>query len=633
MLANRAYALLDVKSVDAERRIITGWATTPTPDRVGDVIEPLGVSFRNPLPLLLHHDQKSPVGVVTFSTPTKAGIEFVAQLPVVDAPPSLKDRVDTAWSSIKAGLIRGVSIGFRVRDQVLNKDTGGFRILKSEVLELSLVTVPANADATIASLKSFDLDRPAVPGPGSSEVVRYCLPAAAGPTTNRGSAMYADQIKGLQATRAAKVAEREAIQTIATKENRTKSETEQDQFETLTRDISGCDRELKDLELLDAENIKAAKPVNGDSPKTASDSRGGLPVVQVKANVKPGTAYTRYIMATAAGKGDYFKTLEYARQWPETPEVELMVKAAVAVGSTTDATWAGPLVVSQPLNEFLELLRPRTLLGKIPGLRSVPFNVSVPSQTAGGTYAWVGQRVPKPVTAPAYATVTVPFSKAAGIIVISEELAKLSTPSAEGLIREEMIAGMAQFLDGQFVDPAVAAVANVSPASITNGASTAAASGATSAAAKADLAASVAVFTAANIPLEGSVWLMNDSNAFGIAMSVNALAQPQFPGMSIAGGSIFGIPVVVSNNVGNRVILAHAPSILVADEGGMRIDVSREASVQMDSAPTNPADASTVFVSLWQANLIGLRVERMITWIRARTAAVRYISAAAYVGS
>jgi hypothetical protein len=53
----------------------------------------------------------------------------------------------------------------------------------------------------------------------------------------------------------------------------------------------------------------------------------------------------------------------------------------------------------------------------------------------------------------------------------------------------------------------------------------------------------------------------------------------------------------------------------------------------MDSAPTNPADASTVFVSLWQQNLIGLRVERMITWIRARTAAVRYITAAAYVGS
>ena len=43
--------------------------------------------------------------------------------------------------------------------------------------------------------------------------------------------------------------------------------------------------------------------------------------------------------------------------------------------------------------------------------------------------------------------------------------------------------------------------------------------------------------------------------------------------------------------------------------------------------------ATTVYISLWQRNLIALRAERMITWIRARTAAVRYITAAAYVGT
>jgi HK97 family phage major capsid protein len=345
-------------------------------------------------------------------------------------------------------------------------------------------------------------------------------------------------------------------------------------------------------------------------------------------------------MAMAAGHGDSYQTLQFAKQWKDsTPEVEQMVehmwrtKAAVAVGTTTDATWAGPLVVTQPLNEFLELLRPRTLLGRIPGLRQVPFNVSVPSQTTGGTYGWVGQNKPKPVTKADYATVTVPFAKAAGIIVLSEELVTLSTPSAEALVREEMIAGMGAFLDVQFNDPAVAVAANVSPASITNGAATAAASGVTAAAAKLDLAGRVAVFTAANIPLDGSVWLMSDSNAFGLSMSMNALGQPLFPGMSAQGGTLFGMPVIVSNNVSTRVILVHAPSILFADEGGVRIDVSREASVQLDSAPTDTVDATTVYVSLWQRNLIGLKAERMITWIRARTAAVTYLTAAAYVGT
>jgi HK97 family phage major capsid protein len=309
-------------------------------------------------------------------------------------------------------------------------------------------------------------------------------------------------------------------------------------------------------------------------------------------------------------------------------------KAAVAAGTTTDATWAGPLAPTQTsVNEFLELLRPRTIIGRVAGFRQVPFNTAVPSQTGGGTYSWVGQGNAKPVTSAAFATVTVPFAKAAGIIVLTEELVRLSTPSAEATVREEMIAGMAQFLDGQLVDPAVAAVANVNPASITNGAATVAASGATAAALRTDLVGRVATFTAANIPLEGSVWLMNDSNAFAAGISLNALGQPLFPGMSQQGGSIMGVPVVVSNNVGARIILVHAPSILFADEGGTSIDVSREASIQMDSAPANPSDATTVLVSLWQRNLVGLRAERMITWIRARTAAVTYISAAAYTGA
>jgi hypothetical protein len=126
---------------------------------------------------------------------------------------------------------------------------------------------------------------------------------------------------------------------------------------------------------------------------------------------------------------------------------------------------------------------------------------------------------------------------------------------------------------------------------------------------------------------------MSDSNAFGLSMSMNALGQPLFPGMTAQGGTLFGMPVIVSNSLSTRIVLVHAPSILFADEGGVRIDVSREASVQMDSAPTDTVDATTVYLSLWQRNLIGLKAERMITWIRARTAAVRYITAAAYVGT
>jgi HK97 family phage prohead protease len=162
-MMNRAYSLLEVKSVEDEKRIITGIATSPSPDRVGDVVEPLGVKFTNPMPLLHQHDAQRPVGTVKFNKPTKTGITFEATLPRIDEPGPLKDRVDTAWGEVKAGLVRAVSIGFRPLEYTI-MDDGGYRFIESEVLELSLVTIPAQADAKISTVKSIDTQQRAASG-------------------------------------------------------------------------------------------------------------------------------------------------------------------------------------------------------------------------------------------------------------------------------------------------------------------------------------------------------------------------------------------------------------------------------------------------------------------------------------
>jgi HK97 family phage prohead protease len=155
MKINRAYSLLEIKAVKEDQRVIRGTATTPTPDRLNDIVEPLGVSFKNPLPLLWQHRSSEPVGTVKFSKPTKDGIDFEASLPIVEEAGRLKDRIDEAWQSVKLGLVRAVSIGFRAVEYAF-MDDGGIRFSKSEVFELSLVTIPANAEATIQSIKSID---------------------------------------------------------------------------------------------------------------------------------------------------------------------------------------------------------------------------------------------------------------------------------------------------------------------------------------------------------------------------------------------------------------------------------------------------------------------------------------------
>lgn len=152
----RGFSALEIKAVDEKSRTIRGWATTPALDRVNDSIDPLGVMYKNPMPLLHHHRHSEPVGTTKFQKPTVKGIEFEASLPVIQEEGLLKERVDLAWQEVKYGLVRAVSVGFRPLKYSF-KDDGGVDFLESEVYELSLVTIPANSEAIITALKSMQL--------------------------------------------------------------------------------------------------------------------------------------------------------------------------------------------------------------------------------------------------------------------------------------------------------------------------------------------------------------------------------------------------------------------------------------------------------------------------------------------
>lgn len=615
----RGYATLEIKSFDAEQRVIEGIASTPTPDRCGDVLVPAGAQFALPMPLLWQHDQAQPIGDVFEAAITPAGIAIKARIASIDEPGVLRDRLEYAWQSIKAKLVRGLSIGWRpITYQPLPK--GGLHVSKWLWAELSAVTIPQNVDATILAVKSADLAASGrhLPGaPGPLPIVRAIKVAPA--------MTIQDQIKSYETTRAAKFAKQTELMTKAADAGVTLDAAQTEEYDTLGLEVKSIDAHLVRLRELETLNAKAAQPIPADPLKPAP-----APVIQVHSVLPKGTAFVRYCKAIAACRGNRMEAAEWAKQWHDsTPEVELALKAATAAATTTDATWAGPLAPIKPLaNEFLELLRPATILGKIDNFLKVPFNVSVPAQTGGGTYGWVGQGAPKPVTKAAFGTVIVTITKTAGIIVITEELARNSTPDAEAVMQREMIGGMSQFLDQQFIDPTVAAVAGVSPGSVTNGVTPITSAGSTPANARTDVVALMNAMAAANIPVTSAVLIMSETNALALTAALNALGQPLWPNMTPTGGvGPLGIKVVTSQTAGSTVALVSAPCILYADDGGVSIDISREASVQMDSAPDNPAIATTVLTSLWQNNLVGLRAERFINWKKARAGCVQYTTA------
>lgn len=629
---NRAYALLEIKSIDDDARVIDGIASTPTPDRAGDVMEPKGAQFDLPLPFLWQHNQDEPIGDVFEATVTKDGIRIKARLAKIDEPGRLKDRLDEAWLTIKNKLVRGLSIGFKPLEYSIIEQTGGYHVLTWMWAELSAVTIPQNVEATILKVKQLDQ---AASGPHSSGVSDP-LPVVRSTTKGRTmSQTIPEQITQFENTRAAKAAARDALMTKAAADNVTLDAAQTEEYDGFDREIKSIDAHLVRLRDREKENVEhATKITKVDDATKASELRGGTGVVSVKSNLPKGTGFTRYAMALAAGKGDMFKTIEYAKKFADsTPEVEFMVKnmdlltkASVYPGTIADATWAGPLAVAQNLvGEFMELLRPATIVGRIPNLRKVPFNIQVPLQTAGSTVGWVGEGAPKPVTNLQLGTVALGMAKIAAIIVLTEELVKVSSPSAEAIVRADLTASIAAYMDTQFTDPAVAAVTNVSPASITNGTVAVTSAGTSAANALTDIKALVSSFTAANLSLANAVFLMSEANAFALAAAQNALAQPMFPGMAQGGGTLFGRPVLTSQALGNNIILVDAQGILYADDGGTTLDASREASVEMNTAPASPVVAGTILVSLWQQNLVGIRAERFVNWKRARLASVKYV--------
>ena len=135
-----AHSLIQIKSLDEEQRVLEGIASTPAADRTGDVMEPSGAKFTLPMPLLWQHKHDRPLGHVLSTRVTDAGILIRAQ--IARGIPF----IDEAWALLKAGLIGGLSIGWRpleAPEPILQKGrVVGLRFKSWEWFELSAVTVP-----------------------------------------------------------------------------------------------------------------------------------------------------------------------------------------------------------------------------------------------------------------------------------------------------------------------------------------------------------------------------------------------------------------------------------------------------------------------------------------------------------
>jgi len=126
--------------------------STPDVDRDGDIIDPLGINTanfeKNPQLLWSHDARELPIGKVTKVKKTAEGLEFDAEFAVKENPFAKKVR-----DLFEGGFLNAFSIGF------IPKDRENETITQSELVEISVVNIPANASALLSrEYKAFQKD-------------------------------------------------------------------------------------------------------------------------------------------------------------------------------------------------------------------------------------------------------------------------------------------------------------------------------------------------------------------------------------------------------------------------------------------------------------------------------------------
>jgi len=183
---------LELKEFDGDGGFFEGYGSTfGNLDRAGDIVE--SGAFEKSLTehksqgsapaMLLHHDMSRPVGKWTELREDGDGLHVKGKLSL-----GVRD-ADEAYTLLKDGVINSLSIGYVVEKEKYNHTTRTNHLKEINLHEISLVTIPANAQAMIGSVKSSD----GVPNIRSLEMVLR----EAGLSRRESKAVLAEGFKAL----------------------------------------------------------------------------------------------------------------------------------------------------------------------------------------------------------------------------------------------------------------------------------------------------------------------------------------------------------------------------------------------------------------------------------------------------
>jgi len=326
-----------------------------------------------------------------------------------------------------------------------------------------------------------------------------------------------------------------------------------------------------------------------------------------------GRLYIRAKCAQFGGTSPELINAFAAARWPN--EAITIAKAAQSAIQTGD-------IGEPPAAEFLNAVREKSVLGGLVGTRPMAFNKRMLARTNGATGFWVGESSSIPLLKPVLAGSTLTAKKVAAIICTTAEALRAESPAVEAALEFDLQTGCVGALDVALLDSSQAG-SDSTPAAITHGAPTVDATGDTAA----DLKALVSAFAGDM----SSAYLATDPDtATGLAMVRGANGSFLFPDAGPRGGSVLGIPLLVSrhsprDSSGGQIALIDASGIAVALEG-IELSQSPNTTLVMSDTPTSPAAE----VSMFQTNTVALKAVIRCNFENQRVGGVAIITGANY---
>jgi len=626
-----------------------------TPDRMDDIIMSDGWELenfkRNPI-ALFGHKSHFPIG--KWTNLRVEGKQLKGKLEL--APAGTSERIDEIRKLIEADILRAVSVGFRPKEhtQLDSKNPfSGLRFTKQELVETSLVSVPANPNA-LAIAKSLGVS------PATMEVV-FAERGRKTTVQRRGfSGKQADTGRSKRKDTTMSLSQR-----ITDAEKRLTEK--KDALAALLEKVDDSNVSDEQLEQVTTANKEIAQEERGLSilreserhlAETAEDPKRSLVVAApavITAKARPFSLQTKKLtpidLLVRAGTVQLFSHIHkkpideirrtiYGDDEPTRAIVDWAQRAASSVATTTQVGWAAELV-QQIVVAFMETLMPKSVFPRLSGAGlSLSFGrngkIVIPTRSRTPTIAgsFVGEGLPIPVRQGAFTSQTLTPKKMAVITTWTREIDEHSVPAIEGLLRNAIGEDTAISLDAVLLDANPATL--VRPAGILNGVAglTPTAGGGFNAAVGDIKALTGALLTGTAGNIRSPVYLMNPQQL----SSLGLIAMPGagvFPFRAeVAAGNLGGWSIIDAGTVPMGTVIAMDAADFVSVSGDApRFELSDQATLHMeDTAPTDitttgtPPVAAFPVKSMWQTDSIALRLIMPVNWTIRRPGTVAWVA-------